>query len=79
MQKVDLDAMTIEELAKLCDNASLKLADKVAARRKELEAELERLAVYGKPRKAAPPVAPKLVKDAAKELVKDSKEAAKAA
>lgn len=74
MQKVDLDAMSIEELAKLRDDASVKLAEKVEARQKELEAELARLSIYGKPRKAAP--APKLLKEAVKDL-KDA--AAKAA
>ena len=60
--KADLDAMSIEELAKLRDNAIAKLAEKVAARQKELEAELEKLSIYGKPaRKTAP--APKLVKE----------------
>lgn len=65
MQKVDLDAMSIEELAALRDNATVKLAEKVAARQKELEAELEKLSVYGngKPRKAAAPKASKEPKD----------------
>ena len=76
MQKVDLDAMSIEELAKLRDNATAKLAEKVEARQQELEAELARLSVYGKPRKAAP--APKLLKQQGKELqpIKDLKDAA---
>jgi hypothetical protein len=74
MQKVDLDAMSIEELAKLRDNATAKLAEKVEARQQELEAELARLSIYGKPRKAAP--APKLLKQPMKDL-KDA--AAKAA
>jgi hypothetical protein len=74
MQKIDLDAMSIEELAKLRDNATAKLAEKVEARQQELEAELARLAIYGKPRKAAP--APKLLKQPLKDL-KDA--AAKAA
>ncbi len=56
------------ELAKLRDNAAAKLAEKVAARQKELEAELARLSVYGKPRKTPAP-----------RLVKDSKDPAKAA
>ncbi len=71
MQKVDLDAMSIEELAKLRDNATAKLAEKVEARQKELEAELARLSIYGKPRKPTP--APKA---AAKELLKEIKDAA---
>jgi hypothetical protein len=63
MQKVDLDAMSIEELAALRDNAITKLAEKVAARQKELEAELEKLSVYGKPRKAPAPKVMKETKD----------------
>lgn len=64
MQNVDLDALvdslSIEDLAALRDNAAAKLAEKVAARQKELEEELERLAEYGgKPRKAAAPKAAK--------------------
>jgi hypothetical protein len=60
MQKVDLDAMSIEELAALRDNATAKLAEKVALRQKELEAELEKLSVYGsKPRKVPAPKAAK--------------------
>jgi hypothetical protein len=62
MQKIDLDAFSIDDLAKLRDQASAKLAEKVAARRKELEDELDRLSIYGKPQKAAP-VQPKLVKE----------------
>ena len=69
MQKVDLDAMSIEDLAKLRDLATAKLAEKVEARQQELEAELVRLSIYGKPRKPAP--APKLFKQSAKDL-KDS-------
>lgn len=69
MQKVDLDAMSIEELAALRDNAAVKLAEKVAARQKELEAELEKLSIYGgKPRKAA---ASKPAKEAAAKEPKD--------
>jgi hypothetical protein len=60
MAKIDLEALSIEELASLRDNATEKLAEKVAARQAELEAELEKLSHYGKPsRKSqmAPPVA----------------------
>src|SRR5215207_694776 len=60
MQKIDLDAMSIDELAKLRDNAGVKLTEKVTARRNELEAELARLSVYGKGGKAAAAAAPKL-------------------
>ncbi len=47
MAKVDLEALSIEELASLRDRAIEKLAEKVAARQAELEAELERLSQYG--------------------------------
>jgi hypothetical protein len=59
MAKIDLDSLSIEELAALRDHATDKLLEKVAARRAELEAELERLAQYGKPVKKseAAPVA----------------------
>jgi hypothetical protein len=60
MAKIDLDSLSIEELAGLRDSASEKLAEKVAARQAELEAELERLSQYARPGKkslAAPPVA----------------------
>ena len=49
MAKIDLDALSIEEVASLRDSATDKLAEKVAARRAELEAELEKLAQYDKP------------------------------
>jgi hypothetical protein len=60
MAKIDLEALSIEELASLRDKATEKLAEKVAARQAELEAELERLSQYGKPARksvTAPPVA----------------------
>jgi chromosomal replication initiation ATPase DnaA len=60
MAKIDLDSLSIEELAALRDNAIDKLAQKVTARQAELEAELEKLSLYGKPAKkplAAPVVA----------------------
>ncbi len=63
MAKIDLDAMSIEEVAALRDIATDRLAEKVAARRAELEAELEKLAQYDKPvRKsqvATPPAKPR--------------------
>ena len=63
--------MSIEELAALRDNATVKLAEKVAARQKELEAELEKLSAYGaKPRKSP---ASKLTKET-KESAKDQKD-----
>ena len=58
MAKIDLDSLSIEELASLRDHAADKLMEKVAARQAELEAELERLAQYGKPAKKSPAVAP---------------------
>ncbi len=67
MQKVDLDSMSIDELAKLCDQASEKLADKIAARQQELSAEMEKLAALGKKAKVAAP----------KKDLKDIKEALK--
>ncbi len=39
MAKIDLDSLSIEELASLRDHATDKLFEKVAARRAELEAE----------------------------------------
>jgi DNA-binding protein H-NS len=68
MAKIDLDSLSIEELAALRDQASDKLAEKVAARQAELEAELEKLAQYGKPVKKsqATPVAKSKKDDVAK-------------
>jgi hypothetical protein len=60
MAKIDLDSLSIEELASLRDHATEKLFEKVAARQAELEAELEKLSLYGKPAKkllAAAPIA----------------------
>jgi hypothetical protein len=51
MAKIDLDSLGIEELASLRDNATDKLMEKVAARRAELEAELDSLLQYGRPAK----------------------------
>jgi DNA-binding protein H-NS len=48
MAKIDLDSLSIEELAAMRDAATEKLAQKVAARQSELEAELESLSQYGK-------------------------------
>jgi hypothetical protein len=84
MQKIDLDALSIEELAKLRDNAAVKLTERVNARRKELESELARLSVVGKPGKAkgkAVPAVPKLVKESVREALKETAkdESAKAA
>jgi hypothetical protein len=66
MAKIDLDALSIEELASLRDRAIEKLAEKVATRQAELEAELERLSVYGgKPAKKTQtaPLAPRARKN----------------
>ena len=49
LAKIDLDSLSIEGLAGLRENATDKLFEKVATRRAELEAELEKLAQYGKP------------------------------
>jgi hypothetical protein len=60
MAKIDLDSMSIEELAALRDRAIEKLAEKVVQKQAELAAEIERLSQYGKPgkkEKAAPPAA----------------------
>lgn len=48
MAKIDLDSLSIEELAALRDQATEKLAEKVSLRQAELEAELEKLSQYGK-------------------------------
>ena len=53
MAKIDLDSLSIEELAALRELATDRLYEKVATRRAELEAELEKLAQYGKPVKKA--------------------------
>jgi hypothetical protein len=58
MAHINLDALSIEELAALRDAAIEKLAHKVAARRAELEAELERLSQYDKPAKKTQAAAP---------------------
>ena len=58
MAKIDLDSLSIEELASLRDHATEKLAEKVAARQAELEAELEKLSQYGKPAKKSFATAP---------------------
>ena len=55
MQKVDLESMSIEELAKLRDHATEKLAEKIAARQRELAAEMEKLSAFGKKAKAFAP------------------------
>jgi len=72
MAKIDLDALSIEELASLRDAAIDRLAEKVAARQAELEAELEKLSQYGKPAKkslAAAPLAKAKKSDEVKEPI----------
>jgi hypothetical protein len=58
MAKIDLDSLGIEELANLRENATDKLMEKVAARRAELEAELETLSQYDRPAKKSLAAAP---------------------
>jgi hypothetical protein len=58
MAKIDLDSLGIEELASLRENATDKLMEKVAARRAELEAELEKLLQYGRPAKKSQEAVP---------------------
>jgi hypothetical protein len=58
MAKNDLDALSIEELALLRENATDKLMEKVAARRAELEAELEKLSQYDRLAKKSAVAAP---------------------
>jgi|HubBroStandDraft_5_1064220.scaffolds.fasta_scaffold2374556_1 hypothetical protein len=58
MAKIDLDSFGIEELAALRDNVADKLMEKVAARRAELEVELEKLLQYGRPVKKSQEAAP---------------------
>ncbi|MCW5703500.1 MAG: hypothetical protein R3D82_14845 [Xanthobacteraceae bacterium] len=58
MAKTDLDSLSIEELAALRERAGEKLMEKVEARRAELEAELEKLAQYGRPAKKAAAATP---------------------
>lgn len=69
MAKIDLDSLSIEDLAALRDNATDKLHEKVAIRQAELEAELEKLSQYGRPAKKpqAAPVAKPKKDDLAKE------------
>jgi peptidoglycan hydrolase CwlO-like protein len=73
--RIDLDSMSIEDLAALRDNANAKLLEKIAARQVELEAEMDRLAQYGKPAKkaaVAAPAAPKAKKSEKKSEEQDA-------
>ncbi|MDB5616185.1 hypothetical protein [Tardiphaga sp.] len=78
MAKIDLDQLSIEELAALRDQAADKLAEKVAARQAELEAELEKLSQYGRAVKKsqATPVARQFKDDSKDEPTKDVPHAA---
>jgi hypothetical protein len=74
MAKNDLDLLSIEELASLRENATDKLLEKVAARRAELEAELEKLSQYDrltKKSQPAPVVKPRKSDDKRSEPVKE--------
>ena len=78
MAKIDLDSLSIEELAALRDAATEKLAQRVTARQAELEAELESLSQYGKlARKAlvAPPVSKPKKGDEAARKIDEAKDA----
>jgi hypothetical protein len=74
MAKIELESLSIEELAALRDRVMEKLAEKVAVRQTELEAELEKLSLFGKPAKKAPvaPVAKPKKDDAPKEKRDDA-------
>jgi hypothetical protein len=78
MAKIDLDSLSIEELAGLREHATDKLFEKVARRRADLEAELEKLAQYGKPAKK-PESAPALKAKKSEEAKEPKESAAKAA
>ncbi len=81
MAKIDLDSLSIEELASLREQATDELFEKVAARRAELEAELDKLAQYGKPVKKsdAAPIAKAKKSDEVKEPKEANEPVAKAA
>lgn len=72
MQKVDLEAMSIEDLAKLRDQATEKLAEKIAARQRELAAEMERLNELSRKAKAPAPKKEAPREAAAKETAKEA-------
>jgi hypothetical protein len=74
MAKIDLDSLSIEEVAALRDNATDKLMEKVAARRAELEAELEKLSQYDRPAKKSPAAAPVAKPKNSDEVVKKADE-----
>jgi hypothetical protein len=74
MAKIDLDSLSIEEVAALRDNATDKLMEKVAARRAELEAELEKLSQYDRPAKKSPVAAPVVKAKKSDEVAKKADE-----
>ena len=75
MAKIDLDSLSIEEVAALRDNATDKLMEKVAARRAELEAELAKLSQYDRPAKKSPAAAPVAQPRKSDEVAKKADEA----
>ena len=78
MQKVDLESMSIDELAKLCDQAGEKLADKIATRQQELVAEMEKLSALSKKTKiSAPKKDMRDIKEALKPEILKPQDAAK--
>jgi DNA-binding protein H-NS len=82
MAKNDLDSLSIEELAALRETATDKLHEKVAARRAELEAELEKLSQYdrlAKKSQTAPVAKPKTKKSDEKHSDEAKEPIAKAA
>ena len=74
MAKNDLDALSIEELAALRENATDKLMEKVAARRAELEAELEKLSQYDRLAKKSQPAPPAKAKKSDEKKSDEAKE-----
>jgi hypothetical protein len=62
MAKMDLDSLSIEQLAALRDQATEKLVEKVAARQAELASEMDRLSHFGKQLKK-PPATPPSARD----------------
>jgi hypothetical protein len=75
MAKIDLDSLSIEELASLRENTTDKLMEKVAVRRAELEAELEKLAQYDRPAKKSLAAAPVVKAKKADDRKADDKKA----
>jgi len=76
MAKIDLDSLSIEDLADLRERTDAKLAEKVSARQAELEAELGKLAQFGKPAKKGLGAAPARKVRKSADKVNESKDAA---